>query len=161
VQSHGQDRAQNKKIVSIGRTPEEVPDHHIGMYLTPLGNKRVAVADPLLGLELYQKGPAGGPADVETDISKYKPFLQVVQRLEEEGFLVVRVPMLLTRTPRVFVSYNNVILERRADKQRVYMPVYGIPSLDRAAGQVFESQGWRVIPIRVAKLYRHTSPMSA
>ena len=35
----------------IGDRPEDVPNHHIGMYLTPLGNGRLAVADPDLGLE--------------------------------------------------------------------------------------------------------------
>jgi hypothetical protein len=51
------------------------------------------------------------------------------------------------------------MLERRGSEKRVYMPVYGIPALDRAAGEVFETQGWRVIPVRVAKLYRYTGSL--
>lgn len=148
-----------KRIVAIGETPEDVPDHHICMYLTPLGERRVAIADPWLGLKLYLQDPAGESIDVETDTSKYEPFGNVIRHMEQQGYDVVRVPFLLTRTPRVYVSYNNAILERRRDGKVIYMPVYGIPNLDRAAGAAFEAQGWRVIPVRVGKLYRHTGSL--
>ena len=151
--------ALRKNIVVIGGTPEDVPDHHICMYLTPLGDRRVAVADPLLGLELYRQNPAGDAVDVETDTSKYQPFLEVIRCMEQKGFRVVHIPFLLTRTPRVYVSYNNVMLERQGGEKRVYMPVYNIPALDRAAGEAFAAQGWHVIPVRVAKLYRHTGSL--
>jgi len=151
--------ALKKRIVTIGATPEDVPDHHICMYLTPLGNKRVAVADPLLGLEVYRKDPSGEPVDLETDTATYEPFLNVIRCLEEKGFHVVHIPLLLTRTPRVYASCNNVILERRGGEKRVYMPVYGVPAFDRAAGAAFEKEGWRVIPVRVGKLYRHTGSL--
>jgi N-dimethylarginine dimethylaminohydrolase len=151
--------ALKKRIVTIGATPEDVPDHHICMYLTPLGDKRVAVADPLLGLELYRKNPSGEAVDVEPDTTKYKPFLNVIRLMEQKGFRVVHIPFLLTRTPRVYASCNNVILERRGGEKRVYMPVYGVPALDRAAAAAFEGEGWRVIPVRVGKLYRHTGSL--
>ncbi len=151
--------ALKKRIVTIGAKPEDVPDHHICMYLTPLGDKRVAVADPQLGLELYRKDPSGEPVDVEPDTAKYEPFLNVIRCMEQKGFHVVRIPLLLTRTPRVYASCNNVILERRGGEKRVYMPVYGVPALDRAAGAAFEKEGWRVIPVRVGKLYRHTGSL--
>jgi len=151
--------ALHKRVVLIGKTPEDVPDHHICMYLTPFGDKCVAVADPMLGLELHQKGSGKDTVDVETDKSKYEPFRNVILCMEQNGFKVVHVPFLLTSTPRVYVSYNNVMLERRDGEKRVYMPVYGIPELDLAAGKVFEGQGWHVIPVRVAKLYRHTGSL--
>lgn len=151
--------ALGKPIVLIGETPEQVPDHHICMVLTPLGDNRVAVADPWQGLDAWQQDPPVEAVDVETNLSAYAPFGNVIRSLEENGFEVVRIPFLLTRTPRVYVSYNNVILERRGADKRVYMPVYGMPSLDRAAGEAFEKQGWRVMPIRVAKLYRHTGSL--
>ncbi|MEI6807907.1 MAG: agmatine deiminase family protein [bacterium] len=151
--------ALRKKIVVIGKTSEDVPDHHICMYLTPLGENRVVVADPALGLELYRQSDTGAAIDVETDISKYEPFQKVIHCMELKGFNVVRVPFLLTRTPRVYVSYNNAILERRNGNKLIYMPVYGIPALDRAAGEVFENQGWQVIPVRVSRLYGHTGSL--
>lgn len=148
-----------KRIVVIGKTAEEVPDHHICMVLTPLGNKRVAVADPWLGLETYRQNPSGETVEVETDLSKYEPFRIVRQHLERQGFQTVPIPLLLTKTPRVFLSYNNVILERCGGEKRVYMPIYGVPALDQSAGEAFEKEDWHVIPVRVAKLYRHTGSL--
>ncbi len=148
-----------KNVIAIGATPEDVPDHHICMYLTPLGNKQVAVADPALGLELYRQNPTGATVDVETNTAAFKPFLNVIQCMEENGFRVIHLPLLLTRTPRVYVSYNNAILERRDGEKRIYMPVYDIPALDQAASKVFQGQGWRVVPIRVSQLYRHTGSL--
>jgi hypothetical protein len=149
----------NRKIIVIGDAPEDVPDHHICMFLTPLGGKRVAIADPVLGLELYRRNPAGEAVDIETDTAQFEPFLKVIRCMEQQGFTVVRVPFLLTRTPRVYVSYNNAILERRDNHKILYMPVYGIPDLDRAASDVFEREGWHVVPVRVSKLYRHTGSL--
>lgn len=151
--------ALGKRMMLIGNTPEDVPDHHICMVLTPLGSNCVAVADPWLGLEEYQRNPAGETVEVETDTVKYEPFRNVMTSLEKRGFKVVHIPLLLTRTPRVYVSYNNVILERCGSDNRVYMPVYGISALDQAAARVFQKQEWRVIPIRVSKLYRYTGSL--
>lgn len=151
--------ALNRPIVVVGDTPEDVPDHHICMYLTPLGDRTLVVADPLLGLEVYRKSPAGNTVDTESDTSKFEPFLNVIRSMEQKSFRVIRIPLLLTQTPRVYVSYNNVVLERRDGEKRVYMPIYGIPSLDRAAAKVFEKEGWRVTPVRVAKLYGHTGSL--
>ncbi len=148
-----------KRLIVIGDTQEDVPDHHICMFLTPFGDKRVAIADPVLGLELYRRNPAGEAVDIETDTAKFEPFLNVIRCMEQQGFKVVHVPFLLTRTPRVYVSYNNVILERRGNRKILYMPVYGVPALDRAAGEVFEGEGWQVVPVRVSKLYRHTGSL--
>jgi hypothetical protein len=148
-----------KPVVAIGRTPEDVPDHHICMYFTPLGNGVVAVADPELGRRLYSRAGHAREIDVEMDPARYRPFQTVARCLQQQGFRVVRIPLLLTATPRVFVSYNNVILERRAGVKRVYLPVYDIPALDQAATAVFTTQGWHVTPVRVGSLYRHTGSL--
>ncbi len=145
----------SRELIVIGESQDQVPDHHIGMYLTPLSDRVVAVADPDLGLELY----AGTDVSVETDKSKYEPFRNVIRIMEEKGFTVIRVPMLLTSTPRVYVTYNNAILETRNGEKRIYMPVYGIPELDKAATALFEGQGWKVLPVRVDKVYRHTGSL--
>lgn len=151
--------ALNKRIIPIGEAPDDVPDHHICMYLTPLGAGCVAMADPALGVELFLKCGLTGMIDIETEEAQFKPFRNAIRCMEQSGFRVVRVPILLTRTPRVYVSYNNVILEHRKDGKTVYMPVYDIPEIDRAAGEVFETQGWRVVPVRVGKLYGHTGSL--
>ncbi|MHC4778173.1 MAG: hypothetical protein ACYTFG_06295 [Planctomycetota bacterium] len=155
------ERVLAKKAVVIGEKGSDVPDQHIGMFLTPLGDRSVAVADPDLGRTGYLglPLPVRDRVDIETDESKHEPFRLVARTLESEGFRVVRVPMVLTKTPRVFVTYNNAILEKRDSRKRIYMPVYDLPSLDLAARQVYEKEGWYVLPVRVAKVYKYTGSL--
>jgi hypothetical protein len=150
----------HKHAVVLGRTMEETPDHHIGMYLTPLGDNTVAVGDPLLGKELGEfPGNGRSNVDISADDADYSPFLRVAKKLVDSGLRVVRLPLVITRAPRVYITYNNAILETRRGVKRVYMPVYGIPGLDDAARQVYEREGWTVLPVRVAGLYRHTGSL--
>jgi hypothetical protein len=142
----------------IGQRPSEIPDHHIGMVVTPLGDGIVAVADPDLGRELAETTDVS-PVEIERDDARYEPFRAVATILEDQGLTVVRVPMLLTTTPRVFVTYNNALLETRSDGRHIFMPVYELPQLDAAAAQVFEEQGLSVHPIRVADVYEHTGSL--
>ncbi|MBL7076136.1 MAG: hypothetical protein ISS31_01565 [Kiritimatiellae bacterium] len=154
--------ALGRHVVTLGRTPHDTPDHHIGMYLTPLGNRTVAVADPDLGRSILNRPPRTQREcgiDIETDESAYEPFRCVITEFEAKGFTVVRIPMLLTTTPRVYVTYNNAILETRDEDKRIYMPVYDLPRLDDAATRIFEAQGWNVIPVRVGKVYQHTGSL--
>lgn len=148
-----------RELLVIGDGPGEVPDHHIGMVLTPLGRRRVAVADPDLGLALWRASGDSPELDVQTDPSHYAPFHKVAEVLSAAGYRVVRIPMLLTRTPRVYVTYNNAIVETRDARLRIYMPVYGIEALDRAARRCFEAEQIEVIPVRVRKVYRHTGSL--
>lgn len=153
-------RCFGKEAITIGTHAHEVPDHHIGMYLTPLGDNVIVAGDPDLGLRILGEGEgAPGDMDVETDPRRYIPFSNAIEYLQDRGFEVIRVPMVLTRTPRVFVTYNNAICERRDGAKRIYMPVYGIPALDAAATAVFETQGWEVFPVRVASVYRCTGSL--
>lgn len=149
-----------KRVITVGTDPADVPDHHIGMYLTPLGGNVVAAADPDLGVRMLSRdGAAHMDIEVETDPKRYIPFSNVIEQLQDQGVEVVRVPMLLTRTPRVYVTYNNAICERVNGTKRIYMPVYGIPGLDDAATAVFEKQGWEVYPVRVEQVYRCTGSL--
>ena len=152
----------DRRIVTLGRRSGDLPDHHIGMYLTPLGNGVVAVGDPDLGRAILDR-TANGQLEQQFDIQRASdactPFRYVIAQLEAAGIEVIRVPMLLTKTPRVYVTYNNAILEQRAGEKRIYMPVYDLPALDAEATRVFEQQGWKVFPIRVGKVYQHTGSL--
>ena len=146
--------------VQIGRNGRDVPDHHIGMYLTPLGGGLVAVANPRLGARLYRQLPEEEQVlELDDDPDQLERFDRVAEDLRSQGIEVVEVPLLVTRQARVFVSYNNALLETRDGRATVYMPVYGIDSLDAAAAAVFEEQGWDVEPVRVQKVFRHTGSL--
>ena len=117
------------------------------------------LTDPDLGYELYNKEKPTAAVSVETDKRKYKPFRNVIRIMQEKGFTVIRMPMVLTESPRVYLTYNNAILETRDGEKRIYMPVYDIPDLDKAATAIFEAQGWKVFPVRVSKVYGYTGSL--
>ncbi len=149
-----------REVVPLGGWGEDVPDHHIGMYLTPMGDGRVAVASPELGERLYRALPLEDQVlELQDDPAELRRFARVADELRAQGLSVVEVPMLLTASPRVYVSYNNALLEQRDGERVVYMPVYGIADLDDAATEVFRGMGWRVEPVRVDDVYSYTGSL--
>lgn len=149
-----------KPVLPVGVSPDDVPDHHIGMFLTPLGQNVVAVADPDLGRRLYEALPAEQQTvQIETSEPPYEPFRYVLRAMEDAGLKTVRIPMLLTTTPRVYVTYNNAIVETRDGQRRIYMPTYGIEPLDQLATAAFTGQGLEVQPVRVGELYENTGSL--
>lgn len=149
-----------KKPVTIGDDISQIPNHHIGMFVTPLGNRTLAVGDPDLGLRLWHGDESIRTAvDVTAEEEHLAPFRNAARCLEEKGFTVIRIPLLVTKLPQVYVSYNNAIVEHTADNKRIFMPTYGIPALDKSASGCLEAEGWNIVPVRVDKVYRHTGSL--
>lgn len=136
-----------RPVVRIGTTGA-VPDHHIGMFVTPLGNGRVAVGDPDLAL-----AHASGVDDADTRPQRLERFRRVARELEAAGLTVVRIPLLPKQADFVFVSYNNVLCDQRDDGLHVLMPVYGLTALDAAATRAWEAAGATVHPIDCRAIY--------
>jgi len=154
------ERVSGREAILLGDDSGDVPDHHVGMFVTPLGDGVVAVGDPGLGEELLRDhGPVETGFTIDRDPAARQRFHRVADDLAAAGLTVVRVPLLLTDQPRVYVSYNNALLEQREGRRTVYMPVYGLQPLDEAAAAIFEEQGWEVRPIRVGSLYQHTGSL--
>jgi len=135
-----------------------VPNHHIGMFVTPLGDGRVAVGDPDLALSVWDPGEApmvgGLPLPLDRSEARLERFRNVIDQLEDAGVEVVRLPLLPATQDYVFLSYNNVMLETRDDGAlHVYLPIYGVP-LDDAAIDVWTQQGAVVHPIDVTSIFR-------
>ncbi len=134
----------------------DTPDHHIGMFVTPLGHGRVLVADPDLGLSLLSTTPEPGGIGmpVMSDPEQLQRFRNVADQLEEAGLEVISMPIVPSTEPWVWMSYNNAMLETRDGQLHVYMPTYGVPALDDAATEVWVGQGAVVHPIDVSDLFR-------
>lgn len=139
---------------------EPVPDHHVGMFITPIGGGRVAVGDPDLALELFApeqrtlRDALGGTIEIDRREDTLELFRNVARDLERHGFEVVRIPIVSTPEKFVFLSYNNVLLDRRGGRLHVFLPRYGVPELDRAAKEAWESAGAITHPIDAATIYR-------
>ncbi|MGI9443425.1 MAG: hypothetical protein ACR2N1_13215 [Rubripirellula sp.] len=83
----------------------------------------------------------------------------IAQQLSRAGYTVVRVPALIpdqsgagnapldkaVRYP--FLSYSNVLVEKRESQSVVYLPQYGFKRLDDAAVQTWNSLGYTVKPV--------------
>jgi hypothetical protein len=144
-----------REPVLLGREPDEVPPHHIGMFLTPLGDGVVLVGDPLAGLTLLPKG-ARLPRPVARDSATLARFQGIARDLRELGFTVKGVPLVPLSDGLTYVTYNNALLERRADgRLHAYVPQFGIATLDAAGRAAYVREGVVVHPVDVSRIYRH------
>lgn len=139
----------------------DTPDHHLGMFLTPLGNGTVVVADPNLARQLLADSDidaasiqVGGAPAGEPSAQLLRQFDNVIEQLEGLGLDVVHMPVLPTSQHYAWLSYNNVLSERRDGQLHVYLPVYDVPALDDAATAIWQEEGAIVHPIRVDGLFR-------
>jgi hypothetical protein len=141
--------------VLIGQSPAQVPPHHVGMFLTPLGDRRVLVGDPVAGLRLLAKN-AQLPLPVERRPAFLARFDFVARELTRQGFEVIRVPLVPLSDGVTYVTYNNAVLERRSDgRLHAYVPQFGLEALDAAGRAAYEGQGVVVHGIDVRRIYRH------
>lgn len=130
-----------------------VPDHHIGMFAAPIGDRTVLVGSPELGMKLWRGTPPGFDSPV-TAGGQHEPFRQAQRELRKAGYRVVPLP-LVPVAPKVYITYTNGVFETRGRNKVVYMPSYGIPEMDNAARKIFEAEGWTVHPIPVQSVYQH------
>lgn len=134
------------------------PDYHAGMYLMAIGNNRVIVGDPSLADEQsirLAKQSFGKVAVDHSDIMQQR-FDAVAAKCQEAGYEVLRIPTVAGADQRTFVSYVNVVIDQVDSQPVVYMPVYdGLDDMNQRAGKVWESAGYRVVPINCTSTYRY------
>jgi N-dimethylarginine dimethylaminohydrolase len=140
----------------------QVPWCHTDMYLTPVDDRTILVADPRLGLEIVLGTEGRGHLDelprcvadeVDHNVSRLEMYDQIARRLERLGYQVIRMPALIGRDEQWMVTYNNVLQDRAGRQRVVMMPVYQIPVLDAAAAEIYERLGYEVRPIDVSTIY--------
>lgn len=142
-----------------------VPWLHVDMYLTPISDDLVLVANPQMADELlFRPEEDSDKCDLgrdwcsdETSCSS-EPQLQsqfddVASLVRGHGYHVRRLPALVNSTDQWMVTYNNVIMDERGVQRVVYLPVYDIPSLDRVAVAIYRSLGFDVRTIDVSRVY--------
>ena len=145
-----------REPVLLGDRVAEVPNHHIGMFVTPLGDDTVAVGDPRAAAALVEAAePGSALATLDADLSPETTakFVRVADELRAAGLRVVPIPLVPTERSYVFLSYNNVLLDDRPDGRHVLVPQYGFPELDAAGRTAWESLGLVVHPIDASGLY--------
>ncbi|MHC5028748.1 MAG: hypothetical protein ACYTGR_18520, partial [Planctomycetota bacterium] len=147
-----------RPVVVIGDDRGEVPWGHVDMYLTPIDDRTILVASTWSGREALEESASAAPHSIGFNeriesAGLIGPSLdQIAARLESEGYVVHRLPGLLG-VDQWMVTYNNVVLDHRGAERRVFMPVYGIPSLDARAGKTYERLGYEVCPVDVSGVF--------
>jgi len=139
--------AVGRKVVLL----ETAPPHHAGMYMMPIAGRKVLVGDPslaakVLGTTEISKDllPCGADFSAETQ----KLFDAVAKRCRSEGYEVIRMPLILGRDGRTYVTYLNAILDERGGRRIVHMPTFrGAEALNEAVAGVWRSAGYEVRPI--------------
>jgi hypothetical protein len=146
------ERTFSQEIVWLGDTPGEVPEHHIMMYMVPLDDRRVLVGDVRLGRRLA--GQDLERLELDPDEERHAArFDRVAALLAARGFAVTRAPVVVLRGAGSYVTYTNALFDRDAAGPVVYLPTYEVPALDAAATRLYESLGYRVVPVDVSTIY--------
>lgn len=152
-------------VVRIGDDAAPSPDHHIGMFLTPLGDGRVAYADVGAGLAAIGDAAllevaSGERVRVDRLAETRARFDRVREDLEASGLVPVPIPLVPTTERYVFLGYDNVLLDERATRGggtrlHVLLPVYGVDALDEAAANAWRERADAVVhPIPVHDIFR-------
>jgi hypothetical protein len=133
---------------------QEAPDHHLAMFMLPIGEHRVLVGDPRMARRVLADSSA------KTDLESYLPggpdfsdataarFDAVARECQAAGYEVVRIPVVPGMDSRTYVTYVNAILDQRDGRRIVYMPVFrSAEVLNRAAAAIWKESGYEVRPI--------------
>ncbi len=155
-----------KNVVIIGDKNHRAPFDHIDMYLTPIGKKTLLLGDSRLAVDLLLK--TGDPSILDSPIFRKQIELNLSEdisgalekakdKLENQGFRVIRIPyfgviystQILHGRFAHFITYNNVLIEEKGKEKVVYLPIYGIESLDKKAIEIYESLGFRVKEVEI------------
>lgn len=154
--------ALGRDLVIIGEISGCVPWEHVDMYVTPVGDDTLLVASPTVALMLLSGDPCVTiESDSATDpilfvcdlMDRYDEFDAVADQLATYDYAIIRLPA-LSQATEWMITYNNVLMEERDGIRVVYMPVYGMARLDRAAEAVYRSLGFEVRRIDVSGIYQ-------
>jgi len=117
------------------------------------GENRVVVGDPQLAKPLYNAMNFSDGPDFST--ATQRQFDSVAQAAAAAGYAVTRIPCVLARDGKTYLTFVNGIIDQRDGQRTIYMPTYqGQDRLNAAATNVWKNLGYRVVPIDVTSAFR-------
>jgi hypothetical protein len=128
------------------------------MFMAAARDRTMLVGDPSLAAPLLDQAARNALLpDADFSAATQAQFDAVANQLASIGYRVVRIPTVAASDARTYLTYVNVITDRRPDGTRiVYMPVYrGADALNAAAADVWRSLGYQVCFIDCTSCYRH------
>lgn len=134
------------------------PDHHACMFMMPVGNRTVIVADPRGAQRLLTPEQAAAlplPEGADFSEATCARFDAVADQCAKEGYKVVRMPLAPAPDGRTFLAGLNAILDQRNGKRTVYMPVFdGADVINQSSTKVWQDLGYEVRPVNCTSSYR-------
>lgn len=144
-------RLLGKRVVML----REAPPHHAGMFMMLLGQRRALVGDPSLGRAHWSASCPELPDGPDFSAETQRLYDAVAGQLKEEGYAVVRIPIIPAVDGKTYLTHVNVLIDRRDGASIVYMPIYrGAEGLNDAAGLVWRGMGYEVRPVDCTTTYR-------
>jgi hypothetical protein len=145
-----------RDALMLGTEVGDVPRHHMSMYMALLDRDVALVGDPVAGRAIvgddYTPGEIGPethrPLRADFSPATIARFDRAAADLEAAGFRVVRIPTVPFDDKTYFAYTNGVFAEHVAR-----VPSFGVEALDASARRVYESLGWRVVPIASRDVY--------
>ena len=127
-----------------------------------VGDRTVLVGDPAAARGILDASPEAtatglcAPQGPDFSDDMQRRFDAVAQQCRQAGYRVVRIPVVPGRDARTYVTYVNVVIDRRDAGAVVYMPVFdGCESLNRAAQEVWQQLGYTVRSVDCTKCSLH------
>ena len=133
---------------------DDAPDHHVGMFLMPVGQGTVLLGDPglaerlLAGSAQREAVARHLPGGADFTAATIARFEAVARQCRSAGYRVVRIPLVPGVDGRTYITYVNAILDERDGRRIVYMPTFDCAeTLNRAATEIWTELGFDVRPI--------------
>ncbi len=154
-------RVFGREYILVGDEGGEVPWCHVDMYLTPIDDDTLLVSSPRMAAEMLSNDDEDDEWGLKDHLgygvclsdAVLERFDSVAHLVASNGYRVLRLPALVGATQDWMVTYNNVLMDFRARRRTVYMPVYGIPELDTAAAAIYRGLGFHVQTVDVSEVY--------
>jgi hypothetical protein len=149
-----------QEVVFLGEQLGDVPQHHIMMYVAPLGGRRVLVGDVAAGLRLLDADPAARAAvNADRAPATAARFERAARDLAAAGFEVRRAPVVVLEGGGSYVTYTNALFATERGRAVVYLPTYALAGLDRAAADLYRALGYEVRPVDVSAIWRQNGSL--
>lgn len=151
-------QAAQRRVVLL----DVAPNHHAGMFMMAAGNGAMLVGDPSLAKPLWEQLPASAAAQLsppgwQPDFSAGTQMLfdAVAHQVIDEGYRVLRIPVVPGKDSRAYLTWVNVLMDHRSERV-VYMPTYrGAGPLNSAAENVWQALGYCVRRVDCTDAFPH------
>lgn len=166
-----------RSVLSIANSRPQ-PAFHIDMTTTPIGDHKFLVGDPGLAIARLQALSPQERAEVNRSMAlqagidsgddlvgkliqanagpeQQANYDATAQELADAGYEIQRMPALMglrTTWSLPYLTYNNCMMERYGDTNKVYLPQYGCEPLDADARKIYADNGYQVVPLQMGAI---------